>query len=57
VSVVAFAVGFRDLTTFERAFKKHEGMTPREFRKQALVPRREVPPEAAGGRFMNARTT
>lgn len=33
VTEVAFSVGFQDLRTFERAFKKRVGMTPREFRK------------------------
>ena len=28
VTEVAFAVGFRDLSTFERAFKRIEGVTP-----------------------------
>jgi len=30
---VAFASGFQDFRTFERAFKKRTGLTPREFRK------------------------
>jgi len=30
---VAFAIGFQDFRTFERAFKKRTGLTPREFRK------------------------
>jgi AraC-like DNA-binding protein len=30
---VAFAVGFQDFTTFERAFKKATGFTPSEYRK------------------------
>lgn len=32
VTETCFAVGFRDLRTFERAFKKHAGMTPRDFK-------------------------
>lgn len=32
VTETCFAVGFRDLRTFERAFKKHTGMTPRDFK-------------------------
>jgi len=30
---IASAVGFRDLRTFERAFKKHTGQTPIKFKK------------------------
>jgi len=33
---VAFAVGFQDFRTFERAFKKRTGLTPREFRKTIM---------------------
>jgi len=33
ISEVAEEVGFADLRTFERAFKKHTRMTPREFKK------------------------
>ena len=29
---IAFAVGFRDLRTFERVFKRRTGMTPRAFK-------------------------
>ena len=32
ITEACFAVGFRDLRTFERAFKKHTGMTPRDFK-------------------------
>ncbi len=32
ITSVAFEVGFRDLRTFERVFKKRMGMTPREYR-------------------------
>jgi len=32
ITEIAFAVGFRDLRTFERAFKRHTGMTPRAFK-------------------------
>lgn len=32
ISEIAFAVGFRNLRTFERAFKRCTGMTPREFK-------------------------
>jgi two-component system, response regulator YesN len=30
---IALAVGFQDFRTFQRAFKKHTGFTPREFRR------------------------
>ena len=33
ITEVAYEVGFRDLRTFERAFKKHTLKTPREFKK------------------------
>ena len=36
ITEVAEAVGFRDLTTFERAFKKYALKTPREFKKSVL---------------------
>lgn len=32
ITSVAFSVGYRDLRTFERAFKRHTGMTPRSFK-------------------------
>ena len=32
ITTVAFEVGFGDLRTFERVFKKRMGMTPREYR-------------------------
>ena len=32
ITNVAFAVGFRDLRTFERAFKKCTGMTARDYK-------------------------
>ena len=32
ITQTAFSVGFGDLRTFERNFKKHAGMTPREFK-------------------------
>lgn len=38
VTETCFAVGFRDLRTFERAFKKHTGMTPSEFKAEAAPP-------------------
>lgn len=33
VTDVAFAVGFQDLSTFERAFRRHIGQTPLAFKK------------------------
>ncbi len=33
ITHIAYEVGFADLRTFERAFKKHTRMTPREFKK------------------------
>jgi len=33
ITHIAYEVGFGDLRTFERAFKKHTLTTPREFRK------------------------
>ena len=38
VSTVAFAVGYHDLRTFGRAFKKYKFMTPRAF-KRIVQPR------------------
>ena len=37
ISNVAFAVGFQDVRTFQRAFKKLTGMTPRDY-KRAVRP-------------------
>lgn len=34
ITQVAFAAGFGSISTFERAFKKHEGVTPSEFRRK-----------------------
>lgn len=48
---VAFAIGFGDLRTFERSFKKCTGNTPRDFKKQfqdaVLKPRDEKSVAAA----------
>ncbi len=35
ITHIAYEVGFGDLRTFERAFKKHTRMTPIEFKKSA----------------------
>jgi len=35
ISHVAHAVGFEDIRSFERSFKKYTGMTPREFKRSA----------------------
>ena len=32
ITEVALAVGFRDLGTFERTFKRYTGLTPREYK-------------------------
>lgn len=32
ITAVAFEIGYRDLRTFERVFKRYTGVTPREFR-------------------------
>ena len=36
ITEVAEEVGFRDLRTFERAFKKYTLTTPREFKKSVV---------------------
>jgi transcriptional regulator GlxA family with amidase domain len=36
VTVVAASVGYTDVTTFERAFRRVEGICPREFRRSRL---------------------
>jgi AraC-like DNA-binding protein len=38
ISDVAFAVGFGDLTTFNRAFRRHYGDTPRALRRGRDAP-------------------
>jgi AraC-like DNA-binding protein len=35
ITNIAFSVGFRDLRTFERVFKKHMGLTPQAFKLSA----------------------
>lgn len=35
ISAIAVVVGYADLTTFERAFKRHESITPRHYRNLA----------------------
>jgi len=37
ITEVAYEVGFGDLRTFERAFKKHTLMTPMEFKKSVAA--------------------
>ena len=39
---IAFEVGFGDLRTFERAFKKYTNLTAREF-KRSILPERRTP--------------
>ncbi len=41
ILTVALTVGYRDLTTFERAFKRHIGLSPRGYRKHCIVLQRE----------------
>lgn len=36
IADVAFLVGFNDVSTFHRRFRRHYGMTPREMRRQRL---------------------
>jgi len=38
ITEIAHAVGFEDLRTFERAFRRHSGLSPREFKKSILSP-------------------
>ena len=33
VTDIAYAVGFRDLRTFQRSFKRHTGVTPRAYKR------------------------
>ena len=35
ITAVAFTVGFQDLRTFERVFKRSTGLTPRAFKRSA----------------------
>ena len=37
LSDIAFAVGFQDLRTFQRAFKEHAHMRPREYRREIMI--------------------
>ena len=37
ITVIAYEVGFADLRTFERAFKKHTQMTPMRFKKSVAA--------------------
>jgi transcriptional regulator GlxA family with amidase domain len=39
IDSVALAVGYGDLTTFERAFKKSSGIAPRAYRRSCIVER------------------
>jgi len=41
---IAFEVGFGDLRTFERAFKRYTNLTAREFKKSILPERRTSEP-------------
>ena len=42
IITIAFEVGFEDLRTFERAFKKYTNLTAREF-KRSILPERRTP--------------
>jgi AraC-like DNA-binding protein len=42
ITRVAMETGFEDLRTFERAFKKHLGLTPRAFRRTARPDCRKI---------------
>lgn len=37
ISDIAFSLGFNDVTTFTRAFHRHFGVTPRDYRSQAAL--------------------
>ena len=49
ITSVAASVGFQDLRTFERAFKRFTGLTPREFK-------RSVAPAIAAPLLVNPRS-
>jgi AraC-like DNA-binding protein len=57
ITCVAASVGFQDLRTFERAFKRHTGLTPRAF-KRSVAPELPAPvqrqPEAEPAAAMPA---
>jgi AraC-like DNA-binding protein len=44
ITDVAMAVGFNDLTHFGRVFRRHYGVTPRDYRDGARAPRLECGP-------------
>jgi AraC family transcriptional regulator len=48
VSAVCYAVGFRDLSNFNRVFKRLAGQTPREYRRSVLGDEAEPEGEAEG---------
>ena len=43
IAAVAFDAGFNDLSSFNHAFRRHLGMTPREFRANLQLDRRREP--------------
>jgi two-component system response regulator YesN len=47
ISEIAYAVGYRDLRTFERAFKRCTGATPHAYKKSV---------QPVGGRFLSQHT-
>ncbi len=38
VLAIAFESGYEDLSTFYRAFKRHKGLPPREWRERQISP-------------------
>ena len=52
ITEIAHRVGYRDLRTFERAFKRHTSMTPRTFQHRVRPGSR-----AGGGRRLNTEPT
>jgi len=43
VTEVCFAVGFNDLSYFDRVFRQAKGMTPSSYRKHLLLKKQESP--------------
>jgi two-component system response regulator YesN len=41
ITDIAFIVGFSDVSTFERVFRAASGVSPREYRRRAMVPESE----------------
>jgi AraC-like DNA-binding protein len=47
VSEIAFRIGFRDLSSFDKAFRRHTGVSPKAYRARQSAPRQDEAPEAA----------